>query len=115
MSKIIDIDWNKVGMMLEAHCSGSEIAGKLGIHTETIYKRCKKDLNLDFITFKTQKRESGKTILKMSQFESAVKDKNIAMQIWLGKQLLGQRDKKDIEQKNINPIEVEIIENKSKE
>ena len=37
------------------------------------------------------------------------------MQIWLGKQLLGQRDKKDIEQKNINPIEVEIIENKSKE
>jgi len=115
MSNIVDINWDKVIMMLQAHCSGTEIAAKLGIHEKTLYSRCKKDQKLDFISFKAQKRESGKTILKMSQFESAVKDKNIAMQIWLGKQLLGQRDKKDIEQKNINPIEVEIIENKSKE
>jgi len=31
--------------------------------------------------------------LKVKQFESAVKDKNISMLIWLGKQRLDQKDK----------------------
>jgi len=93
MSKIIEIDWSKVGQMLEAECSGEQIAGQLGIHANTLYQRCKKELKLDFVTFKAQKRASGELLLKVKQFESAVKDKNISMLIWLGKQRLDQKDK----------------------
>lgn len=92
----IKIDWNYVAELLEADCSGNEVASKLGIHSNTLYQRCKKDLNVDFVTFKAEKRASGDSILKMKQFESAIKDKNIPMQIWLGKQRLGQKDKQDI-------------------
>jgi hypothetical protein len=40
--------------------------------------------------------EEGKASLRRAQFKSALAG-NAAMQIWLGKQLLGQRDKHDIE------------------
>jgi len=100
MSKLIEIDWKQVGAMLEAECSGEQIAGKLGIHANTLYQRCKKELNLDFVTFKAQKQASGETLLKVKQFESAVKDKDRSMLIWLGKQRLGQKDKSENTNKN---------------
>jgi hypothetical protein len=41
-------------------------------------------------------KEEGKASLRRAQFKSALAG-NAAMQIWLGKQLLGQRDKHDID------------------
>lgn len=38
-------------------------------------------------------RENGKMSLRRAQFKKAVEDGNVAMQIWLGKQYLDQRDK----------------------
>lgn len=95
MSKsVINIDWNLVGVMLEADCSGVQIAGKLGIHENTLYIRCKKDLKMDFVAFRTQKQASGEALLKTKQFKIAMEGDK-AMLIWLGKQRLGQKDRHD--------------------
>jgi len=99
MSKKIEIDWDQVGRYLEADCSGTEIAGILGIHENTLYLRCKEDQGVEFVAFKLLKRASGDGLLKIEQFRKAVKgDKT--MLVWLGKQRLGQKDKNEVDNKS---------------
>ena len=94
MSKTkVKIDWKQVENLLMAGCSGVEIAASLGIHENTLYKRCKDDLKVEFVAFSQQKKAKGDSLLKAKQFETAIKDKNVPMQIWLGKQRLNQTDK----------------------
>jgi hypothetical protein len=94
MSKTkVKIDWKQVENLLMAGCSGVEIAASLGIHENTLYKRCKDDLKIEFVAFSQQNKAKGDSLLKAKQFESAIKDKNIPMQIWLGKNRLNQTDK----------------------
>lgn len=89
----IPIEWKVVESLLEAGCSGCEIASYLGIHHDTLYDRCLKEKDLIFSEYSARFKEKGDSILRAKQYESAVKDKNIPMQIWLGKQRLSQRDK----------------------
>ena len=94
MSKTkVKIDWKQVENLLMAGCSGVEIAASLGMHENTLYKRCKDDLKVEFVAFSQQNKAKGDSLLKAKQFESAIKDKNIPMQIWLGKNRLNQTDK----------------------
>jgi hypothetical protein len=95
-AKKINIDWDKVGRFLQAQCSGSGIAGLLGIHENTLYSRCKTDNGMEFMAFAEQKKCEGKELLKAKQFETAMGG-SIPMQIWLGKQYLGQRDQSQTE------------------
>ena len=85
------IDWTKVGRYLQAQCLTTGIAGVLGISTDTLYLRCMKDLNMDYTAFSEQKKAEGKELLRMKQFELAMMG-NVPMAIWLGKNLLGQKD-----------------------
>lgn len=93
MSSTLKLDWDQIGKWLEAGCSGEEIADALGCHSNTIYERCKIDLQIDFVTFKAKNKAKGMKSLRLAQYESAVIDKDRGMQIWLGKQWLGQTDK----------------------
>jgi len=90
---MIAIDWDKVDELLEAGCDGTQIAAYLGCHPETLYDRCKEDKKTDFSDYKAQKRAKGDSALLTAQYDAAVKDKDRAMLIWLGKQRLGQSDK----------------------
>lgn len=113
-----NIDWDEVAKMLQAGCLVTEIAGSIGCDTDTIYTRCKKDLNMDFSAFKQQKRASGDRILRMAQYRSAVVDGDRGMQIWLGKQRLGQKDKHDVtsaEEKIAPSWTIEVIDKKQHE
>lgn len=96
------INWKKVEGYLKAGCSGREIAAQLGIHENTLYLRCKEEKNVDFVAFKQEKQAAGDAMLKAVQFESAVTDRDRTMQIWLGKQRLGQKDKIESTNKNLN-------------
>lgn len=49
-------------------------------------------------------KEAGNVSLRMAQFRLAVDKLNPTMLIWLGKQLLGQRDHRDIGGPNGGPI-----------
>ncbi len=102
-SKKSEIDWNQVGEYLKAQCSGVEIANLIGIHENTLYNRCKEDLGLEFVAFSQQKKAEGKEALRKKQYDVAMQgDKT--MLVWLGKQLLGQKDKQEIDH-SIKPIE----------
>lgn len=90
-AKKIEIDWQRVTRFLQAQCSGVGIAGILGIHENTLYERCKTDQDMEFMAFSAKKKAEGKELLKFKQFETAMNG-NVSMQIWLGKQYLGQRD-----------------------
>lgn len=88
------IDWKQVENLLMAGCSGTEVAAALGIHPDTLYLRVVSELKYEsFTAFSAEFRQKGDSLLKAKQFESAIKDKNIPMQIWLGKNRLNQTDK----------------------
>ena len=98
----IPIDWDLIGKYLQAGLSGVEISGLIGIHENTLYLRCKEDLNLDFVAFKAQKRAAGDGMLLTKQFDVAMKgDKT--MLVWLGKQRLNQSDKSETKTEHSGP------------
>lgn len=91
------IDWDKVGKLLEAGATAVGIASTIGITEDTLYNRCKSDHKLDFSAFSQQKKAKGDELLRVAQFNTAMKG-NVTMQIWLGKQRLGQSDKLESKQ-----------------
>lgn len=94
---MVNIDWDIVDALLEAGCDGVHVAAYFGVHPDTLYNRCKEENNTDFSTYKAEKRAKGDLKLFVAQFDAAVKEKDRAMMIWLGKQRLGQKDKQETE------------------
>ena len=105
----IPIDWKQVENLLMAGCSGTEVAAALGIHPDTLYLRVVSELKYEsFTAYSAEFKQKGDSLLKAKQFESAIKDKNIPMQIWLGKQRLGQKDKTDLEVNSVSKVHIEV-------
>jgi len=88
------IDWQKVDQALMAGCNGVQVAAKLGIHPETLYKSVQRDFKMGFSEYEAAKKAKGDALLCELQFDKAVKG-DTTMQIWLGKQRLGQSDKRE--------------------
>lgn len=93
------IDWKVVGDMLAAGCKGTEVAASIGIAPYTLYERCSEDKGILFTHFAQECREKGNSMLHAAQFKNAMKG-NTSMQIWLGKQRLGQKDKPGEDEKD---------------
>jgi hypothetical protein len=74
-------------------CTDAEIAAVLGMTAEGFRKRKLREAGLVGVLEKG--RESGRQSLRRLQWKSALKG-NVAMQIWLGKQYLGQSDRQDL-------------------
>lgn len=89
------IDWNEVDRYLEAGCTGSEIAGMLGIAPDTLYHRCGTDHNVNFSSYSQQKKAKGEALLRTKQFQLAMKGDRTLL-VWLGKNRLGQREPRDV-------------------
>jgi len=88
------IDWKQVENLLMAGCLGTEVAASIGISEDTLYRRVVKELKYEsFTAYAVNFRQKGDSLLKAKQFETAIKDKNVPMQIWLGKNRLNQTDK----------------------
>ncbi len=66
---------------------------------------------MGFSEYLRLKKAKGNSLIKVKQFEMAVKDKDKAMLIWLGKQRLGQKDKveNEVHDHRDKKIEVEIV------
>ena len=95
----IPISWDTVDKLLEAGCNGTEIAAYIGIHPDTLYRQTELEKKVNFSAYAAEKRAKGDSMLRAKQYESAIADKNISMQIWLGKQRLEQKDKSEVENK----------------
>ena len=97
------LDWEQIGKLLEAGCKTVDIAAQFGVNRSTLYKRCRIDNKVTFSAFSQQKGARGDNLLRAAQFKKAM-DGNTTMQIWLGKQRLGQADKQEITGKEGGPI-----------
>lgn len=84
----LKIDAKQVETLASYGCTNTEIAAFIGCGRTTITKR--------FSRYIAKGKEQGKIRLRQKQFDVAMKG-NVSMLIWLGKQMLGQLDKQDIE------------------
>ena len=88
-------DWNSVDYMCMIHCTGEEIAGVLGMDYDTLNRNCKDTHGIPISEYIKMHSQGGKMSLRRAQWKSA-EGGNVSMQIWLGKQWLGQKDQQDI-------------------
>ena len=85
--KKYNLDTKQVEQLAGFGCTDTEIASFFDISRTTLER--------NYEHYLTKGRESGKIRLRQYQW-SAAKKGNVAMLIWLGKQLLNQSDKQEI-------------------
>lgn len=93
--KKTEINWEKVNTMLKAGCEGTAIAMAIGISADTLYRHVKDRYNADFGPYALLKKNEGREMLRMKQWEVAMKGDR-TMLVWLGKNLLDQKDRSEI-------------------
>ena len=79
---------------------------KLGVSEKTLARLIKEKSGLSFSQYKDQKKEPLRINLLKKQYDVAMAG-NVSMLIWLGKQHLGQSDKKEVEQNQTISIEID--------
>lgn len=108
-----NINWNEVDKYLVAGATGTEVAAVLGLHPNTLYRKCEEEHNVSFSEYLEQKREKGNSMLKCKQFDLAMQGDR-GMLVWLGKNRLDQSDKKEIKHDADNVIKIEQKQDLSK-
>ncbi|EWY36402.1 hypothetical protein N825_27030 [Skermanella stibiiresistens SB22] len=91
----LEIDWGLAEKLAQIACTDEEIAAIVGVSLET-FKRRKRDP--EFAEMLAGARAKGKGSLRRMQWQAASAG-SIPMMIFLGKNLLGQRDRFDEETK----------------
>ena len=89
--KKYDIDKDKVEQLDSFGCTNTEIASFFGCTEHIIRKSYAENL--------TKGRDKGKIRLRQMQWQAADKG-NVAMLIWVGKQILGQAEKSEVKWEN---------------
>jgi len=84
------IDKVKFAEYCELQCTLNEIASVFDCSHDTIERWCKKEFKMTFGEAFEKLRGKGLLSLRRSQFRLA--EKNATMGIWLGKQVLNQKD-----------------------
>ena len=103
------INWAMVDKYCHIHCTQTEIADLCETDTETLNIRCLQEWGLAFPVYHRVKCAGGKMSLRRAQMRTAEKG-NAAIQIWLGKQLLGQIDKAILDTQDPNDFAHRIME-----
>lgn len=88
----IEIDKVKFESLCKIFCTLTEIAGVFNCSEDTIENWCKKIYGETFSECFKIFSANGKMSLRRMQYQRAVKDGNVAMLIFLGKQYLGQKE-----------------------
>lgn len=87
-----EINLKILANLCRINCTKEEIASVLEVSQDTLDRRVLDLFKVDFATFYKRYQGTGKVSLRRLQWKSA-KNGNVAMQIWLGKQYLGQAEK----------------------
>lgn len=90
-----EIDFNIFEGLCRTQCTEVEMAGIFDIDVDTLNARIKERYGETFSEVYKKKSAGGKLSLRRLQFKSAEAG-NVTMQIWLGKQYLGQSDKNEL-------------------
>lgn len=89
------IDFLEFQRLCNMQCTCSELAAWFDMDEDTLQARVKEYYGETFSVVKAKYMEGGKASLRRVQWHKAIEDKNVVMMIWLGKQILGQSDKKE--------------------
>ena len=101
----LDIDIEQVRRLARLHCSMQEMADFFGCHRDTLHNNFSAEID--------KGKAEGNISLRRKQWQMAVEKGNVVMLIWLGKQMLGQRNE-IIESDSNVPLPIyDIIDNKS--
>ena len=100
----LDIDPEQVTRLARLHCTMQEMADFFGCHRETLRENFSPQID--------KGRSEGNISLRRKQWQMAVEKGNVVMLIWLGKQMLGQRNE-ILESDNNAPLPIyDIVEDK---
>lgn len=91
-----EIDWTLVDSMLEAGCTGEEVAARIGCHADTLYKRIEETFKTGFTAYRQQKVAKGDQILREKLFTKATGGDTTSL-IFLAKTRLGMSEKVEVE------------------
>jgi len=86
--KPVHIDLVELEKLSSLHCTDEEIAGWFGVSTRTIESRRKRP---EFAEVMQRGRARGRISVRRAQMK-LLEDGSGTMGVWLGKQILGQRD-----------------------
>jgi hypothetical protein len=87
------MDWEKIGKMFSLGCTIGEVCNIEMLSDDWLRTLCERDNNCTLSDFVAKHRDKGKVSLRRAQYDSAVNRNSVPMQIWLGKNWLGQTDK----------------------
>lgn len=90
-------------------CTLIEIADFFGVSEDTVESWCKDVYGERFSDVYKKRSSQGNVSLRRWQLKSAEKG-NVTMQIWLGKQHLGQKERVEVETDSSNGILKELSE-----
>ena len=104
----IEVDTDMLSKLCQLQCTAEECAHVLGLSVDTIDRRLKEEGWQGFDDFKSENNSMGKVSLRRAQYQTALAG-NHTMQIWLGKQWLGQTDRQDAEEpEEALPLEIKF-------
>lgn len=92
--ELSDEDFQKLVAMIRIQCTAEEIAGVLQVSVDTIDRRLKERGEGGFADCLKRYGGEGKASLRRMQWKAAEAG-NATMLVWLGKNMLDQRDKTD--------------------
>ena len=102
----LDIDAEQVTRLARLHCTMQEMADFFGCHRDTLHNNFSAEI--------TKGRAEGNISLRRKQWQMAVEKGNVVMLIWLGKQMLGQRNE-IIESDSNTPLPIyDIVDEQKK-
>ena len=89
------IDYTALDKMCYLQCTGEECAAMLEMSYLLLNQKLKEDGHDGFLGYYAIKSQGGKSSLRRRQYKAAM-DGQPTMLVWLGKQWLGQEDKRDV-------------------
>ena len=90
--ELSDSEFEKLVGMIRIQCTQEEICGIFGVTDKTLNEALRRRGEPGFSVLYKRHQDEGKAALRRSQWKLA-QDGNPTMLVWLGKQMLGQRDK----------------------
>ncbi len=104
-----DKDFEQLEYLAKIQCTQKEMAGVLRVSVPTLNNAIKERYNVDsFFEWFDMYSADGKLSLRRAQHKNAIEHGNTQMQIWLGKQTLGQVDKAETTNINYDGLEVDF-------
>lgn len=104
---LIPIDYGQLDALCEIQCTGEEIASFFDINYDTLNRCLIREKGVSFAEYFKLKGGKGKVSLRRRQWLSATQG-NTAMQIFLGKNILGQADRQQVSIEGETQINVTV-------